>query len=138
RRAEGQRTGDAGAEGTGRRLHGDDACVRQRPVAIGRLPRRGHDLDAVGHDRHRRDRRGASGAGRRSRQVRPAMSESIIVAEQLTKAYGSNIAVDHLDLAIPRGEVFGLLGPNGAGKTTTILMLLGLTEPTSGRAKVAG
>ena len=66
------------------------------------------------------------------------MSEPIIVAEQLTKAYGTNIAVDHLDLTIERGEVFGLLGPNGAGKTTTILMLLGLTEPTSGRALVAG
>jgi ABC-2 type transport system ATP-binding protein len=66
------------------------------------------------------------------------MSEPIIVAEKLTKAYGSNIAVDHLDLAIERGEVFGLLGPNGAGKTTTILMLLGLTEPTSGKARVAG
>jgi len=63
---------------------------------------------------------------------------SIIVAEQLTKAYGGNLAVDHLDLAIEEGEVFGLLGPNGAGKTTTILMLLGLTEPSSGRAEVAG
>jgi ABC-2 type transport system ATP-binding protein len=66
------------------------------------------------------------------------MSDAIIIAEQLTKAYGRAIAVDHLDLAIEKGEVFGLLGPNGAGKTTTILMLLGLTEPTSGRARVAG
>jgi ABC-2 type transport system ATP-binding protein len=66
------------------------------------------------------------------------MSEPIIIAEQLTKAYGPSLAVDHLDLAIEKGEVFGLLGPNGAGKTTTILMLLGLTEPTSGRARVAG
>jgi len=66
------------------------------------------------------------------------MSEPIIVADKLTKAYGSTVAVDSLDLVIERGEVFGLLGPNGAGKTTTILMLLGLTEPTSGRATVAG
>jgi ABC-2 type transport system ATP-binding protein len=66
------------------------------------------------------------------------MSDAIIIAEQLTKAYGRAIAVDHLDLAIEKGEVFGLLGPNGAGKTTTILMLLGLTEPTSGRARIAG
>ena len=66
------------------------------------------------------------------------MSDPIIIADKLTKAYGTTIAVDHLDLAIERGEVFGLLGPNGAGKTTTILMLLGLTEPTSGRATVAG
>ena len=48
------------------------------------------------------------------------------------------MAVDHLSLRIDRGEVFGLLGPNGAGKTTTILMLLGLTEPTAGTAKVDG
>lgn len=66
------------------------------------------------------------------------MSDPVIVAEKLTKRYGSAVAVDSLDLAIEHGEVFGLLGPNGAGKTTTILMLLGLTEPTSGRARVAG
>ena len=66
------------------------------------------------------------------------MSEPIIRTEGLTKAYGNKIAVDHLDLVVEQGEVFGLLGPNGAGKTTTILMLLGLTEPTSGKATVAG
>ncbi|HEY5749782.1 MAG TPA: ABC transporter ATP-binding protein [Chryseolinea sp.] len=46
--------------------------------------------------------------------------------------------MDHLNLSIKKGEVFGLLGPNGAGKSTTILMMLGLTEPTSGQAKVLG
>ncbi len=56
----------------------------------------------------------------------------------LTKRYGDTIAVDSLDLEVGRGEVFGLLGPNGAGKTTTILMLLGLTSPTAGRALVNG
>jgi ABC-2 type transport system ATP-binding protein len=66
------------------------------------------------------------------------MSEPIILARSLSKRYGSRLAVDRLDLAIDEGEVFGLLGPNGAGKTTTILMLLGLTEPTSGEARVAG
>jgi ABC-2 type transport system ATP-binding protein len=66
------------------------------------------------------------------------MNEPVIRAEQLTKVYGKSVAVDHLDLTIGAGEVFGLLGPNGAGKTTTILMLLGLTEPTSGKAIVAG
>ena len=66
------------------------------------------------------------------------MSEPVIRTQQLTKAYGSRLAVDKLDLTIEPGEVFGLLGPNGAGKTTTILMLLGLTEPTSGTANVAG
>jgi ABC-2 type transport system ATP-binding protein len=54
----------------------------------------------------------------------------------LTKRYGTFTAVDRLDLSVRHGEVFGLLGPNGAGKTTTILMLLGLSEPTSGTARV--
>jgi ABC-2 type transport system ATP-binding protein len=62
----------------------------------------------------------------------------VVVAEGLTKRYGERIAVDHLDLEIRRGEVFGLLGPNGAGKTTTVLMLLGLSEPTEGRVRVLG
>ena len=56
----------------------------------------------------------------------------------LTKMYGDLVAVDHLDLEIHAGEIFGLLGQNGAGKTTTILMLLGLTEPTEGQARVVG
>lgn len=61
-----------------------------------------------------------------------------IRAEGLTKRYGETLAVDHLDLSIEHGELFGLLGPNGAGKTTTILMLLGLSEPTEGHAEVVG
>jgi ABC-2 type transport system ATP-binding protein len=56
----------------------------------------------------------------------------------LTKHYGDLVAVDHLDLEVHAGEIFGLLGQNGAGKTTTILMLLGLTEPTEGAARVVG
>jgi ABC-2 type transport system ATP-binding protein len=62
----------------------------------------------------------------------------IIETEGLTKVYGSQIAVNGLTLRVMEGEIFGFLGPNGAGKTTTILMLLGLTEPTSGRALVCG
>ena len=65
-----------------------------------------------------------------------------IEAIGLTKRYGegerATVAVDDLTLTVRRGEVFGLLGPNGAGKTTTILMLLGLTEPTAGSARVDG
>jgi ABC-2 type transport system ATP-binding protein len=69
---------------------------------------------------------------------RPATADVVIQTKKLTKRYGEKTAVDNLDLAITRGEVFGLLGPNGAGKTTTILMLLGLTEPTAGTARVDG
>jgi ABC-2 type transport system ATP-binding protein len=63
---------------------------------------------------------------------------SAIHTTGLTKTYEEVTAVDSLDLDIAPGEVFGLLGPNGAGKTTTILMLLGLTEPTSGSLQVLG
>ena len=66
------------------------------------------------------------------------MGDNIIETKDLTKKYGDFVAVDSLNLSVKRGEVFGLLGPNGAGKTTTILMLLGLTEPSSGRVKVLG
>lgn len=66
------------------------------------------------------------------------MTESIIELVDLTKMYGSFTAVDKLNLTIQKGEIFGLLGPNGAGKSTTILMVLGLTEPTSGSVKVCG
>ncbi len=61
-----------------------------------------------------------------------------IETQALSKRYGDLVAVDGLDLRVEEGEVFGLLGPNGSGKTTTILMLLGLTEPTSGRVRVLG
>ena len=64
--------------------------------------------------------------------------EVILTAEELTKRYGSQIAVNSLNLSIYEGEVFGFLGPNGAGKTTSILMFLGLTEPTSGKVNVVG
>ena len=61
-----------------------------------------------------------------------------IQTEDLTRRYGRQTAVDGLSLEIEEREIFGFLGPNGAGKTTTILMLLGLTEPTAGRARVLG
>ena len=66
------------------------------------------------------------------------MDNKVIQTIDLTKQYKSFVAVDHLNLEVQAGEVFGLLGPNGAGKTTTILMLLGLTEPTSGSVQVLG
>lgn len=65
-------------------------------------------------------------------------TQPIIELKRLSKKYGDFTAVGGLDLDIYPGEVYGLLGPNGAGKTTTILMMLGLTEPTSGVARVCG
>lgn len=64
--------------------------------------------------------------------------DPVIETHKLTKRYGPKTAVDGLDLTLEKGEVFGLLGPNGSGKTTTILMILGLTEPTSGKVRVLG
>ena len=78
----------------------------------------------------------ARGRARRG-QEQPA-GPPAIRTRALTKLYGTQVAVDHLNLDVEAGETFGLLGPNGAGKTTTILMLLGLSEPTEGRAEVAG
>lgn len=61
-----------------------------------------------------------------------------ILADGLTRRFGDEVAVDGLDLEIPRGTVYGFLGPNGAGKTTTIGMLTTLLRPTAGSARVAG
>ncbi len=62
----------------------------------------------------------------------------VLEIEGLTKAYGSFVALDHVDLTVARGEVFGFLGPNGAGKTTTLRLITGLARPTSGTARVCG
>ncbi|MCL4377879.1 MAG: ABC transporter ATP-binding protein [Actinobacteria bacterium] len=64
------------------------------------------------------------------------MDNYIISTKNLTKKYGEKVVVDDLNLSIPKGEIYGLLGPNGAGKSTVILMLLGLTEPSSGQLSV--
>jgi ABC-2 type transport system ATP-binding protein len=64
--------------------------------------------------------------------------EPIIETRELTRRFGAIVAVDHLNLTVPRGEIFGLVGPDGAGKTTTLRMLCGLLDPTEGSARVAG
>jgi ABC-2 type transport system ATP-binding protein len=77
---------------------------------------------------------GSSTAGSSSVSSGPA-----ITSTGLTKRFrGGQIAVDRVDLAVPRGSVYGFLGPNGSGKTTTIRMLLGLAHPTSGTAQLLG
>lgn len=66
------------------------------------------------------------------------MSDTAVVIENLTKRFGDFVAVDHLNLIVQRGEIFGFLGPNGAGKSTTIRILCGLLAPTEGKAIVHG
>lgn len=66
------------------------------------------------------------------------MNETVIETAGLTKVYGSQIAVDHINLHVRRGTIYGLMGRNGAGKTTTMKMLLGLINPTDGKAFVWG
>ena len=62
----------------------------------------------------------------------------MIELRELTKDYGTTIAVDHLNLQVKIGEIYGFIGPNGAGKTTTIRMMGGIIEPTSGKIYISG
>jgi ABC-2 type transport system ATP-binding protein len=64
--------------------------------------------------------------------------ELAITARGLTRRFGALVAVDHVDLAIPRGQVYGFLGPNGSGKSTTLRMLCGLLTPSEGQVEVLG
>jgi len=66
------------------------------------------------------------------------VTDVAVAVEGLTRVFGDFVAVDHIDLRVAAGTVFGFLGPNGAGKSTTIRMLCGILRPTSGRALVGG
>ncbi|MGD0549350.1 MAG: ATP-binding cassette domain-containing protein [Candidatus Bathyarchaeia archaeon] len=66
------------------------------------------------------------------------MTRDVVQTSGLTKKFGGLVAVDHMDLSVNAGEIFGFLGPNGAGKTTTVRILCGLMMPTSGTATVVG
>jgi ABC-2 type transport system ATP-binding protein len=88
----------------------------------------GEDADIIPH--------GVMPGWRRKDGLR--MAEVAIRTEELSRDFETVRAVDHVSLQVPAGTVFGFLGPNGAGKTTTIRLLLGLLEPTGGRAEVLG
>jgi ABC-2 type transport system ATP-binding protein len=75
-----------------------------------------------------------SGVSRR----RPRRPDAALATVGLTKRFGDRVAVDRLDLEVPRGCFFGLVGPNGAGKTTTLRMVTGLLRPDGGTAFVDG
>ena len=66
------------------------------------------------------------------------MADPVVIAENLTRRFGDFVAVDHVSFSVDTGEIIGYLGPNGSGKTTTIRMLLGLYEPSDGKATVLG
>jgi ABC-2 type transport system ATP-binding protein len=66
------------------------------------------------------------------------MSETVIKTEKLTKRFGDFVAVNEISFEVQKGEIFGFLGANGAGKTTAMRMLCGLSNPTSGKASIAG
>ena len=66
------------------------------------------------------------------------MTEPVISVENLTRRFGDFVAVDHINFQVEPGEVVGYLGPNGSGKTTTIRMLLGMLQPSEGKATVLG
>jgi len=71
-------------------------------------------------------------------QASATEAEEAVVTRGLTKRFGKLVAVDHLDLHVRRGELYGFLGPNGAGKSTTLRMLCGILEPTEGEGWVLG
>ena len=68
----------------------------------------------------------------------PRDNEIAIRSRGLTKRFGTLVAVDHVDLMVPRGQVYGFLGPNGSGKSTTLRMLCGLLTPSAGEVEVLG
>jgi ABC-2 type transport system ATP-binding protein len=73
-----------------------------------------------------------------SRPMEAGATDPVVMITSLTKRFGEVVAVDDLSFSLRRGSVTGFIGPNGAGKTTTLRLLLGLAEPTSGRAFVFG
>src|SRR5581483_135384 len=130
--------GDPGAGAHNRRrLHADPHGQLAGNQQIVGFSRDGVDADHLGLGRLRHRRPGRDRARRSVFPLGPPMS-AVVETKNLTKRYREKLAVNALNLTVQEGEVFGFLGPNGAGKTTTILMLLGLTEPTSGDVSVCG
>lgn len=100
--------------------------VLSRTAGTGR--KEGGDVEPVGND------------GSRDKPVQqgPENLGKAVTVRNLTRRFGSFVAVNALSFDVPKGEIFGFLGPNGAGKSTTIRMLCGLLEPTEGQGTVAG
>src|SRR5439155_8985460 len=116
------------AESVARRPVGARARDAARHGARIRQRRRLHRRRRVDDERRR-------GGGRQGVRVTDAPP---VAARALVKRYGELVAVDHVDLTVEPGDVFGYLGPNGAGKTTSLRMLLGLIRPSEGRVELFG
>lgn len=71
-------------------------------------------------------------------QRKDSREGDVVLTKDLTKKFGDQIAVDSLNLNVPRGAIFGFIGPSGCGKTTTVRLLTGIHEPTSGEVVVLG
>lgn len=71
-------------------------------------------------------------------EKRENLDGNVVLTKNLTKKFGDQIAVDSLNMYVPRGSIFGFIGPSGCGKTTTVRLLTGIHEPTSGEANVLG
>jgi ABC-2 type transport system ATP-binding protein len=98
--------------------------------------------DEIGRATSQAPRDAAPGPAAAAQPDRPASGVAVsgfaVSSSGLTKRFGSQLAVDGIDLAVPHGSVYGFLGPNGSGKTTTIRMLLGLIQPSSGSQQLFG
>src|SRR5262245_31294947 len=114
------------------RIEGSPICHRRGTFMsvplVDRPPSQPDHPDLVHHDRTAT-----------SAMPEPAPDRDLAIeAVQLERRFGSFTAVDKVDLAVRRGEIYGFLGPNGAGKSTTLRMFCTLTAPSGGRATVAG
>src|SRR5215207_6037781 len=65
-------------------------------------------------------------------------ADNVVETQELTKSFGADVAVQSLNMYVPRGKIFGFIGPSGCGKTTTVRMLTGFYRPTSGTLSVLG
>lgn len=95
-------------------------------------------IEATGSGIHHGARSSKSAPDVATRAAEPPSPDAVVTVRSLSKRYGSVVAVEQLTFSLDRGTVTGFLGPNGAGKSTTLRLLLGLAEPTSGKAHLFG
>src|SRR5207249_4040534 len=134
--------GAAGPRRCGTRAAGRPLLLSRLGGGVsGRLGHGGPDVRRIPRRRSAsalRDRRSGPASGARPPDRAAHARGAMIRLENLTKHYGSFVAVDDISLEVPRGVLYGFLGPNGAGKTTTLRMIAGILRPTDGRVLLGG